>query len=148
MRSTVFATFFALAAGCTIQSPPEVTMEPVHRPPPHLPTRTAAECVGVVAPTERTGSIPGFWPAEQFFVVPSIEAPRSQRGKTLAVRFRITAQGTLDSLQVTGATNDTYRAQYMKAIQDIFTRGKYHPAVYQGCAVDTWSAYTVKVDGT
>ncbi len=147
MRSTVFATFFALAAGCTIQSSPEAAARPTNRPPPHLPTRTAAECVGVVAPTKQTDSTAGFWHDEQFFVVPSVDAPRSQRGKTLAVRFRITAQGTLDSLQVVGATNDTYKAQYMKAIQDIFTRGKYHPAVYQGCAVDTWSAYTVKVVG-
>lgn len=148
MRSTIFATFFALTTGCTIQSPPEVAMGPLHRPPPHLPTRTAAECVGIVAPTERADRTPDFWPAERFMVVPSLNGSQSLRGKTLAVRFRITAQGTLDSLQVTGAKNDKYMAQYKKTIQDVFTRDKYHPAVYQGCAVDTWLAYTVTVGGT
>jgi hypothetical protein len=109
-----------------------------------LATRTAAECVGVVAPADLENPPPDYRGAERFITAPPEKIPKALRGATIHVRYLQTARGTIDSIQVDGISDDKYRARFIALIKDTFAQGEFRPAVFQGCAVDSWFSYSVE----
>lgn len=112
-------------------------------PPPVIPWRSSADCVGVVPPAEPTDSTPDYHSARGFLILPPLPRPRQMRGTTLTVRMLYRANGRVDSIQVLGAADSAYAARYLESIRAAASRRTVHPAVYQGCAVDSW--WTVKM---
>lgn len=115
--------------------------------PPPAPTRTAAECVGVRAPELPWDSIPDFYPPAMFIELPPMPVPRQMRRATIEVRMLYRANGTIDSIQVLGASDSAYAARYLDALRRAAARrGPAYPATYQGCAVDVWVTTKATLD--
>ncbi|HRP08118.1 MAG TPA: hypothetical protein PLL69_06475, partial [Gemmatimonadales bacterium] len=112
-------------------------------PPPVLPTRFGVQCAGVTAPAQSTSPTPGYHPARGFISIPPLPVPRRMRGDTLEVRMLLRANGTVDSIQVLGATDSAYAARYLDELRTTAARSTIYPAVYQGCAVDSWLIMSV-----
>jgi len=144
MRVQIAVLSIAFLIGSTARGMAQepVTMRPRDRTP--LATRTPEECVGVVAPADPK-NFPTEWHREEYLMVlPPVDYPRSLRGRTIAVRQRTTARGILDSIEVSGIDDEPkYRARYISQIQRMFAKGDFRPAVFQGCAVDSWYSFTM-----
>lgn len=110
------------------------------RPLPGMPTprRSAAECVGVVAPDSGT---PGFRRAQlEVLVLPPRIVPRSLRGQKYTVRSRVNTNGVVDSVEITGGKVDKdFFAEWMSTLRS----ARYVSAEYQQCAVVDWNVFTV-----
>jgi hypothetical protein len=59
-------------------------------------------------------------------------------GQTIAARFVISASGDVDSVVFMGQLDRHYSATLRAALR----KYRFHPAVYQGCAVKGWSQIT------
>lgn len=115
-------------------------------PPPVMPTRFGAECVGVIPPAEPRDTTRDYHHPRHLVVMPPLPVPRAMRGTTVQVRMRYRADGDVDSIQVLGAADSTYAKRYVAAIEGGFRnrkqRGESFPAVFKGCAVDSWHDYS------
>lgn len=134
----------ALLVGCSL---PLAAQAMIQVSPTPKPTRTPAECVGVTAPPDATKDTPDFTSAGILFILPPDDPWHVLRGKNVEVRLLISARGTLDSAEVNGLSNDTFRKRYLRKIRDEVKGRHLQPAIYQGCAVDIWWTYKLAADG-
>ncbi len=143
MRMNTVVLSIALLCGGTTRgvSQEPFTVRPRDRTP--LATRTPEECAGVVAPADLKNPPADYRAAECFIAMLPGKVPKELRGKPIGVRYLQTARGTLDSIQVEGIDDAKYRARFIKNIESFFAEGDFRPAVYQGCALDSWYSYTM-----
>lgn len=101
------------------------------------PTRSAAECVGVVPP-------PGTPLQPEVRVIPP---PAIQPGRFPVIAEAgvfISATGTLDSVYITGLP-EKVRKDYEKGIRRDYAEPPARPAIHQGCAVGAWYRWGINV---
>lgn len=60
------------------------------------------------------------------------------RGTTFRVQLRYRADGGVDSIRVLDAVDAAYARRYPTAMERAYKGKRFNPAVYRGCAVDSW----------
>jgi len=102
------------------------------------PTRSGAECAGVVAPADSAPRDSTWYPPEpnQIIVPPMQDVPKAMHGRTVSVRFLIGLSGSPDSVDIKGFVDPDYLPRLTAAML------KYHfrPAITQGCRVRAWAS--------
>lgn len=129
-------------------TPREMWEQPGTRrpPPPPPPTRFGAECAGVVVPTGIAQGDSRYTPAIALFPVPDFPIPDKMFGAELTMRYLIRASGEVDSVQVLGAPDAKYARRWEKKIRSTAAKKPLHPAVFDGCAVDSWYSTTFTIN--
>jgi hypothetical protein len=97
------------------------------------PTRSSAECVGVVAPADSAPGDSTWHPAQltQMVVPPTQGLPSSMRGRTTSVRFLIGVYGSPDSIDIKGPVDRDYLPRLTASLMEY----RFRPAIFQGCLV-------------
>jgi hypothetical protein len=143
LRVAAALALVALVAACP-PPPPNATRTAPPRPDTWRgPTRPDSDCRAEFPAPVDSGT-PGLQrAAPTALVLPPAPVPREARGETFVVHILVAASGAVigDSTRIepsvpTVAFNEAYRRAIAKY--------RFHPALYQGCAVTSWYSMQVR----